>query len=249
MALETLVLDKQYAAFTVHTEAQLDAAFITSIVAFINENIQPNQTQLALDVFGDTYEYTNDGAASKPTPLIDLIPQKDEDATITGSWTFEDSVSFEQPVSSLSTFTSSAQPRVKAFLTTANQSVANNTLTAVNLNAEDTDIGGLHDNVIQPSRITIVSGAGGSYHFLAQVAFFANATGIRQVYIYKNGSPIASSVNVSASVTQDSYIQCSVDDEASVNDYYEIFVKQTSGGALDVLKDVDKTFFSARKVW
>lgn len=249
MALNDLTLDKQYAAFTPLTEAQLDAAFINSIVDFINNTIQPNQTQLALDVFGNTYEYTNDGVAANATPLIDSVAQKDEDEAITGAWTFEDSVSFEQPVSSTSTFTSSAQPRVKAYRTTSNQSVTNNTLTAVSLNAESYDISAQHDNVVNPSRITVVSGTGGSYHFLAQVGFAANATGVRQVSIYKNGAAIATVFDVAASGTQDSYIQCAVDDEASVNDYYEIYVKQTSGGALDVLKDADKTFFSARKVW
>lgn len=248
MALEDLDITENWQDLEVLFEEQLHTAML-DIENFINTNVKLNFQQLGLDVFGNTYEFNNDGVATLPTPLIDLIAQLDQDEEINGAWTFKDTVQFEQPISSSSTISSSAQPRTKAFRDVSNQSIPNNTFTAVNLNSEAYDIGSLHDNVVNPQRFTVPSGAGGSYSFKAQAVFAANNTGYRQAVIRKNGSLFAVVYDGAPSATADSSIQVAVDDEASVGDYYEFYVFQNSGGALDLLENVELTFFSCRKVW
>lgn len=248
MGLETLNVTEDWADLQILTQAQLHTAML-SIEDFINTNIQLNFQQLGLDVFGNSYVFNNDGIATYATALIDLLATIDDNEEINGAWTFKDTVQFEQPISSSSTISSSGQPRVKAFRDVSDQSIADNTTTAVNLNSESFDVGGLHDNVVNPQRFTIPSGAGGSYQFLAQATFDANNTGYRQAIIRKNGSIFAVVTDGAPSATANCSIQVSVDDEAGVGDYYEFYVYQNSGGALDLLKNVELTFFSCRKVW
>jgi hypothetical protein len=107
----------------------------------------------------------------------------------------------------------------------------------------------LHDNSTNPSRITIPSGGSGIYIFNAQVTFDNNNTGRREVYIYKNGSQIAVSKLFNPDATQDSVLTIFVQSPCSVSDYFEVFVYQNSGGALDVVQGQASTFFSALKVW
>ena len=185
MAQVNLDIVEQYLAFDILTQEQLNNA-MASIENFINTNIKFNLQQISFDVFGNTYEYNNDGVQTVTPSLSEQVPFADTDEFITGAWTFQDTVTFEQPVVSSSTFTSSAQPRAKTFRNVANQVIPNNVLTALNLNAEQYDIGILHDNVVNPERMTIPSGGGGSYSFTAQVTFEADSTGIRQIIIQKN---------------------------------------------------------------
>lgn len=248
MALEDLNITENYDAFKILTEAQLNTA-MQSIETYMTNNVKLNFQQIGLDVFGNTYEFNNDGNATFVTPLIDLFGKLDDDEIVTGAWTFQDTVEFEQPVSSISTFTSSGQPRAKAYRATSDQSIPNNVSTEVDLNAESYDIGGLHNTVVNSERFTIPSGAGGSYSFKAQVIFEPNATGYRQLTIFKNGTQIAQSINSAPTATENTTLSAEVDDEASVNDVYSIKVLQTSGGALDLTKNEGNTFFSCRKVW
>lgn len=248
MALEDLNITENYDALKILKEVHLNTA-MTSIETFINTNVKLNFQQIGLDVFGVTYEYNNDGVATLITPLSDLVGKLAEDEVVTGAWTFSDTVEFEQPVSSISTFTSTGQPRAKAYRTTSDQSIPDATNTTVDLNAETYDIGGLHNTVVNSDRFTLPSGTGGSYSFKAQVTFEPSATGYRKVIIFKNGTTLAQNIETSPDATQNCILHIAVDDEATVNDIYSISVYQNSGGALDLVKDVENTFFSCRKVW
>lgn len=248
MALVNLDITENYAAFEILTEDQLNEA-MQSIETFINTNIKLNFQQIGFDVFGNTYEYNNDGVQTVTPSLSEQVPFLDQDEEITGAWTFKDTVVFEQPVIFESTVSSSGQPRAKAFRDVSVQAIPDATSTAVILNAEVYDIGDLHDIVVNPGRMTIPSGMGGSYSFTAMVAFESSNVGLRYITITKNGSAIATIIEPNPDNTNFCYLQLQVDDEANVGDYYELRAFQSSGGDLSIIKNLDTTYFSCRKVW
>lgn len=248
MAIPTFNATENYDALTMLTEAQLNA-LASSIETQFNTNTKPNLEQIALDVFGASYVYDNDGAANEATNLKAAAALLADNETITGSWTFSNSVSFSAAVSSSSTFTSSGQMRARAYLATANQTLADATLTSIAFNAESYDVGAMHDNSTNNSRITIPSSGAGIYLFHAQVTFTANATGRRTIHLYKNGSQIAEAKLFNNDGSIETVLQVSAHDNASVNDYFEVKAYQNRGGTLDVVLGERVTFFSAIKVW
>lgn len=246
-------LTHSYQALTILTQAQLDASLIdnapTSANYYINTYVRNNFFQLGSDVFGDTYEFTNDGTPAFPTPLIDRVALLDDDEVITGAWTFNETTTFVGIVDGQSTFSSSGQTRGKAFRTTTNQSIVDSTPTAIIFNGETYDVNGIHNTGVNPTRMTIPSGSAGVYVFTAQVTFDNNVTGRREVAIYKNGSKLGETKLFGNDAAQDTVLQVQAQDEAAAADYYEVFVVQTSGGALDVVLGADVTNFAALKVW
>ena len=70
----------------------------------------------------------------------------------------------------------------------ANQSISNNTTTSVTFNTENFDTDGFHDNSTNTSRFTVPTGKGGYYLVNGSITFAANTSGIRSVYVYKNGA-------------------------------------------------------------
>lgn len=129
------------------------------------------------------------------------------------------------------------QPAARAFHS-ANQSIPNATLTTLAFNSESTDQDGLgtstiHDNVTNNSRLTCR--VAGFYGIVANIVFASNVTGIRLVGLYVNG---ASVVEVNANTTGggfDSKLALPYMTALAVNDYVEVYVYQTSTGALNVL--------------
>lgn len=249
MALEDLDVVENYLALKILRQVHLNAA-MQSIEDFINTNVKLNFQQIGVDVFGPSYEFTNDGLASLATPLADLVAKLDDNETVTAPWTFDDTVSFNQLVLFFNLISSSYQPRVKAYRATSNQSIPDATPTAIALAAHSYDTTlALHNTGLNNTRITIPSGASGIYSFNAQANFSGNATGRREIYIYKNGSEIAKFNVPTASAGFDTTIQVHLQDESIAGDYYEMFVFQNSGGALDIEFGAEKTFFQAMKVW
>lgn len=239
---------EQYAALKILKQSQLNA-LSASLQNGFNTYALLNIVQLAIDVFGDTYAFTNDGVGSLATPLSDLTARLADNEIITGAWTFNSPVTHAAAVTSTSTFTSSGQHRCRVYITTNNQTIANATPTALVFLGEGYDVGSLHDTGVNPGRFTIPTGGAGLYRISGQVTFDANATGYRYIAINKNGSEVARVVNDTASASIVSALQISYDDQANQNDFYELLVYQTSTGNLDVQKNQDKTFFAAMKVW
>ena len=252
MPIPVIALTENYAAFTVLTQAQLNAAIGDAVAGSaeyaLNTYCRNNLNQIALDTFGVTYDYANDGVASFPTPLIDLVALLAQNETVTGSWVFTGQATFQAPVSGTSTFTSSGQPRCRAYLTTANQSIPSAVSTAVLLQAESYDVGNMHDNGILPSRVIVPTGGAGLYSIVGQVEFASNATGIREARLYKNGALMAtqSSNSLSANLLS---LQVAFQDQASTADYYELQAYQSSGVPLDITFGSNRTFLSVMKVW
>lgn len=113
------------------------------------------------------------------------------------------------------------------------QSIADNTVVPVQWDAEVSDTYGFHDTVTNNPRLTLPAGVAGPATVEFNGKFASNATGRRDVGIYKNGSSVAFK-RVHAVTAVDHYDSITYIDAAAIaGDYYEAVVVQTSGGALD----------------
>lgn len=108
--------------------------------------------------------------------------------------------------------------------------IANNTDTAVAFNNERRDNGSMHDNVTFNTRMT--APIAGLYQLSLNIAFSANATGIRVAYFRINGATNAG-LDIRSAASADVTSFCnSTEVKLAANDYVEVVVKQTSGGNL-----------------
>lgn len=111
------------------------------------------------------------------------------------------------------------------------QSIPNATWTAVTFSDENWDTNSFHSTSTNTSRITIPAGLAGKYQFNSRGYFDSNATGVRYVAIYKNGSSI--SVNYFGAYANNGFVSMTTLAEAAVGDYFEVYVFQNSGGNLN----------------
>jgi hypothetical protein len=118
---------------------------------------------------------------------------------------------------------------------TTSQSIANATDTAVLFNNETFDTTAFHSTSTNTSRITIPSGKGGYYQFNANVTF-ASGSGNRELNIFKNGARVSYGPFPGSSSTSTASATSTVL-AGAVGDYFEVFVYQDSGGALNLLSD------------
>ena len=134
---------------------------------------------------------------------------------------------------------------VSLYASPDNQSLTNNTLTALTFNAELYDTDGFHDNATNNTRITIPAGLGGKYLVNGTVIYNTNGTGSRLAQLHKNGATINDGADVigNASTYVGNIFSCVVSLVAT--DYLELIVRQTSGGALDCYKSQSKLAFTA----
>lgn len=247
MPPNNLILSKNYAALQIYRQVHIDVPY-TELEAWIQDTNE-NLIQISLDVFGVGYNYTNDGIAQFATPLVDNAAFLDQNETITGSWTFDDTVQFNQPVFSVSTFSSDGQPRVRAFRDVADQLIADNLEVDVAMQNEVYDIGTMHDNLVNQQRITIPTNGAGSYIVSAQITFAPNAIGRRELIIRKGATIVAVAQVFAPDGAVDAVIDHTFQDEAGPGEFYELKVYQNSGGALAIRQGNDKTYFTAMKVW
>lgn len=246
MAIPNFTPVENYAAFKILKQVHLNA-LAASVKTQFDTYTKLNFQQLALDIFGVAYPFNNDGLATLATPLADIVGQLAQNETVTGSWTFTGQTSFQNSVTSNSGFTSTGQPRVRAYINAA-QSIADSVVTSISFNTETYDVGSMHDNV-SPTRLTVPNGAGGVYLIDTQVTFAASAVGRREVYLYKNGSLIATQrvLNPDGALSTEIHLACQ--DVAVAADFYEVKVFQNSGGALNVNPNERITYVSTTKVW
>jgi hypothetical protein len=116
---------------------------------------------------------------------------------------------------------------------TANQSLANVTLTAVTFDGTDIlDTDSFHNPASNNSRMTIPAGLGGKYLIQATIQFASNTTGGRELQIYKNGTTVLQYVTTDAEGSLTMAISGTYSLVAT--DYVEIRAYQSSGGALDI---------------
>lgn len=114
------------------------------------------------------------------------------------------------------------------------------------------DVGGLHDDSTNPSRITIPTGGNtGAWIFTGSMAFQFNATGDRSISIFKNGVAVIGSTMRATSTASNSTVfsVTYVDNAPSVGDFYEVFIWQNSGSTLSTGGGSAESFFSAIHLW
>jgi hypothetical protein len=114
--------------------------------------------------------------------------------------------------------------------------VTTSTTTPVDWNTEESDVGGLHDNVTNPERITVPTGGNrGIWLLTATIDWAANATGYRSMSIVKNGTTTLaqnSVANIGGTVGP-IHGAVAIDPAPSVGDWYRVAVFQDSGGNLN----------------
>jgi hypothetical protein len=121
----------------------------------------------------------------------------------------------------------------------ANQSTTNTVAFTVAFNTEAFDQASnasdtMHDTVTNNSRLTCRYA--GVYDIKAQIEWAASATGQRTVAIKLNGATQIGLANQDATAGGGTTSQiCQVLYSLAVNDYVEVLVTQSSGGALNVL--------------
>jgi hypothetical protein len=118
-------------------------------------------------------------------------------------------------------------------LRSGNQSIANSTDVAVLFDVETFDVGGYHSTVTNTSRITIPSGKGGYYQFNYNVMWASNSSGLREVMLFKNGTRVQYYTALAISSGSQSQAITMIQ-AGAVNDYFEVYVFQNSGGALNL---------------
>ncbi len=128
-------------------------------------------------------------------------------------------------------------PTARVYHNTTQSIAVSGTFQALVFNSERWDIGSTHSTVTATSKLTVPSGGGGKYRVGAQAEFDANATGQRDIKICLNGntSAILCELQVDAAATGDTLLSISGDWALSAGDYIEVYARQTSGGALNVL--------------
>jgi hypothetical protein len=136
----------------------------------------------------------------------------------------------------------------------ADVSLSNASLAAINFDSEYYDTNSMHDNVTNNSRITIPSGQGGKYLLTANIVYQNNATGVRYFFARINGGNNFFSGNNPAyagtiSSGFPTYVCNSFVLDLAANDYVELFSFQSSGGSLNLIGgDKGETFFQISKL-
>ena len=105
--------------------------------------------------------------------------------------------------------------------------LSNNTFTAITWNTERFDTDGFHNTSTNTSRMTIPSGKAGKYLVTGNVDFDGNATGVRELRIYKNGTAYLGTWTAASTAFPSANVVAIMD--LSVADYVELYAKQDSG--------------------
>lgn len=146
-----------------------------------------------------------------------------------------------------------ASPPRASITKSANQSIANNTLTLITWDVEVYDTDTMHDNVTNNSRL--ICKTAGYYAITGAVQFSTNGTGNRITQIRQNaaGSSTGGTLLYDLTYSANSGNATTVvipgfTVALAVNDYIEAFGQQTSGGALNVNANSNNSFLSMQLV-
>lgn len=129
-------------------------------------------------------------------------------------------------------------PKAKVNLT-ANTSLPNNAWSPIPFNSEIFDVGSMHDNSVNNTRITIPSGQGGLYLAVGMVTITSNATGSRGARFTINGSTTNNNESggyfAPANSTTETRINIVAPMTLSAGDYVTLDCYQNSGTGLQAL--------------
>lgn len=141
----------------------------------------------------------------------------------------------------------SSPDRVRATMGNS-QSIPDSTVTAVTWTSADTyDTNSMHSTSSNPSRITIKTS--GLYAVAVNIWFAANATGYRQLWLYKNGSALGLYVQNPSPGTGACNANLYDEIQCVAGDYLEARAEQNSGAALNInTTSGDASYMSVRWV-
>ena len=126
----------------------------------------------------------------------------------------------------------------------ATQAVATATTVFLTFDTEEFDSDAYHSTSSNTSRITIPSGKGGKYLFVATANFEGNGTGQRLLMLYKNGSVHKYSLSLPGLSGASWRATTSIIVSAVATDYFEFAVYQDSGVSLNINGGATDTTFS-----
>ena len=112
------------------------------------------------------------------------------------------------------------------------QTTSNATRLALAFDSERFDTDSIHDTSTNNSRLTCQTA--GVYVITGTISYAANATGIRNIEIRLNGSTFIALSHIDAVSSGNMNMTTATIYQLAVDDYVELTVRQTSGGALDV---------------
>lgn len=127
-------------------------------------------------------------------------------------------------------------------LQTTVQSIANAAFVALLFQSEEEDSHGMHDNVTNPSRLTVPTGWAGVWACSASAMFATNGTGGRLITLRKNGAGL---VGVCSGAQAGTTVQSGCTSPTrllrlAVGDYIEAMVFQSSGAALNTVPSTEQ---------
>lgn len=114
----------------------------------------------------------------------------------------------------------------------ANQSILNNTLTALAFDSERVDTDTIHDTATNNSRLTCKTA--GVYSISGTAEYANNVTGNRELAVRLNGTTYIAAIKYPAATLLTSLVVIETKYALVVNDYVELIAFQDSGGALNV---------------
>jgi hypothetical protein len=167
-------------------------------------------------------------SASFPTSVRTLIVP-----TAGSGILFTDVANMSEEVTAMLTALVNGRARASVYKN-GTQSVNSGTLTALNFDSEDFDVGAMHDNVTNNTRVTIPASNNGIYLVMGAATFAANATGNRQLVLRKNGTTDMRSVTLPNTGATAQQMQVAAVLALVATDYIELTAGQDTGGALNV---------------
>jgi hypothetical protein len=142
----------------------------------------------------------------------------------------------------------SSTPTFKGVYTyiASDQTLSNNTSTAINYDTELFDTDAFHDNATNKDRITIPAGLGGYYLIVVGAQWNSNSSGYRQITIQKNATSNVMIFDYAGLSVSNSYIGKSTIFNLTAGDYINAVGYQNSGGNLALGGGSVATFFSVQ---
>ena len=120
----------------------------------------------------------------------------------------------------------------------SSQSIANNSVTIIELDSETFDTDTIHDNSTNNSRLTAKTA--GVYVIIGQVIFATNGTGRRLLRIQYNGSTVIAGQEWDVNQNDETSMVVSTIYKLDANDYVEMYAFQSSGGALSTTRTAEQ---------
>lgn len=116
-----------------------------------------------------------------------------------------------------------------------NQSIANVTFTAILWDTEIHDALGMHDQVTNTDRVTVPVGKSGYYQVNVGVLWAINGSGVRRIYVQKNGVTVLTNQVAALSASYGASNAASVVLSLVAGDYVSVGCYQDCGVALNLV--------------